>query len=79
MVTEEVVFAAAGAIGAAHAAHKEDGHPHRHKDGEQASIHHKPMNQTMHIQGHHVVASETSQLRNQSAIFQSAGLPAPPV
>jgi hypothetical protein len=49
MVAEEVVLAAAGAVCAAHAAHKENCDAHRHEDGKQASIRHKPMNQIMHI------------------------------
>jgi hypothetical protein len=49
MVADEVIFAAAGAVSAAHAAHKEDRHAYRDQDGEQASIRRKPMNQTLHI------------------------------
>jgi hypothetical protein len=49
MVAEEVILAAAGTVRAAHAAHKENRHTHRHDDREQASIRRKPMNQAMHI------------------------------
>jgi hypothetical protein len=59
MVAEEVVLAAARTVCAAHAADKENSHAHRHQDGEEASIRRKPMNKIMHIQGHHIVASET--------------------
>jgi hypothetical protein len=48
IVAKEGVLAAARAVGASHAAHEEDGHAHRHYDGEQASIHREPMKQAMH-------------------------------
>jgi hypothetical protein len=72
MVAEEVVLAAAWAVGATHAADKENGHARRHQDCEQASIHRKPVNQAMHIEGHHIVASETSHLRNGARVFRAS-------
>jgi hypothetical protein len=69
MVAEEIVLAAAGTVRAAHAANKEDGHSHRYHNGEQASIRREPMNQVMHIQGHHIVTSEISLSCNQEASF----------
>ena len=71
MVAEEIVLAAARAVGAAHAADNEDGHAHRHQDGHEISIRREQMNQVMHIEGHHLATSETSLLCNQGAIFQS--------
>jgi hypothetical protein len=71
VAAEQIILAAARAVGASHAAHK---------DGEEASIRREPVNQAMHIQRHHTLTSETSLPNRLPAIsfeFQSAGLPAP--
>ena len=47
--TEQVVFIAAGAVGAAKAADQQHGNTNRHQDGDQASVHGEPMNQAKHI------------------------------
>jgi hypothetical protein len=80
VAAEQIILAAARAVGASHAAHKQKGHAHRHNDGEEASIRREPVNQAMHIQRHHTLTSETSLPNRLPAIsfeFQSAGLPAP--
>jgi hypothetical protein len=62
VVAEDVVLAAARATGATYAANQKKSHAHRHNDSKEASVRHKPMNQAMHIEGHHKLTSETSLL-----------------
>jgi hypothetical protein len=45
---EEVVFFAAGAIGAAQAGDKKQRDAHRHNNGEDTSVRSYPMNQALH-------------------------------
>lgn len=47
--TEQVVFIAAGAVGAAKAADQQHGDAHCDQDGGQACVHREPMDQVMHI------------------------------
>jgi hypothetical protein len=47
---EEVIFVAAGAVGALQAADEKDRHAHRNQDGENIFIDRKPMEQSSHIQ-----------------------------
>jgi hypothetical protein len=48
-VLEEIVFLAAGALGALYATDEEHGHAYRHQNGENASIHCEPTHQVLHF------------------------------
>jgi hypothetical protein len=54
VAAEEVVFVAAGAVGASQAADEKDGNAHCDQDSQDASVRREPMNQMMHIQDTHI-------------------------
>jgi hypothetical protein len=55
VAAEEVVFVAAGAVGASQAADEKDCNAHCHQDSQDASVRREPMDQVMHIQDTHIV------------------------
>jgi hypothetical protein len=54
VAAEEVVFVAAGAVGASQAADEKDRYAHCHQDSQDASVRREPMDQMMHIQDTHI-------------------------
>jgi hypothetical protein len=55
VAAEEVVFVAAGAVGASEAADEKDCDAYRYEDSQNASVRREPMDQMMHIQDTHTV------------------------
>jgi hypothetical protein len=55
VAAEQVVFVAAGAVGASQAADKQDRDTHCRQNSQDASVRHEPMDQMMHIQDTHTV------------------------
>ena len=54
VAAEEVVFVAAGAVGASQAADQKHRNADSHQDSQDASVRREPMDQMMHIQDTHI-------------------------